>query len=491
MVERLKNLVNGEWTEAGGREDFVVENPATKEVLAMTPSGTKEDADRAVQAAKNAFKFWKKTPAADRIQPFFRLKTLMETHSEELSRIITTEHGKTLVESRGSVRRAIQMVETACGMPSLMMGNHFEDIAKGIDCSAVRRPLGVFAGIAPFNFPAMVPFWFWPFAVASGNTYVLKASERVPLTAIRIFDLIKEAGFPDGVVNLVQGGKEVAQALCVHPDVKGVSFVGSTPVAKQVYQAATGAGKRAQALGGAKNVMVALPDAMQGIMKQKSIDTAVESITGCAGERCLAGSVVLCVGDETYQSFQEGAVAAAKNIVVGPGLDAKTCMGPLISSQALDRVSGLIERAIQEGAKVLLDGREDCSSEGYFMKPTVLCDIEEHMEIAREEVFGPVILLAKVKDLDASIDWINRIPYANTTTLFTSSGGHARKFVTEVDPSMIGVNIGVPAPMSFFSFGGSKESFFGDIKAHGKSSVEFFTEESTTIYRWYSDGQIW
>ena len=492
MVDLLRNYYNGQWQSAHSSQTFSVINPANEELLAKTPLCGEKEVDEAVQSAQGAFSAWKKIPASDRTQYLFRLKTELEDHFEDLSRTITIEHGKTLNESRGSVRRAIQMVETACSIPTLMMGENFEDIAKGIDCSTVNRPMGVFACIAPFNFPAMVPFWFWPFAVACGNTFIIKASERVPLTAIKIFELIDKVGFPPGVVNLVHGGKEAVNALCVHPLVKGVSFVGSTPVAKHVYQTACHQGKRVQALGGAKNVMVAMPDAMEKTMGQKSIATAFESITGCAGERCLAGSLVLCIGKETYESFKNGCVTLAKNLVVGSGLDPKTSMGPLISMEAKERVSGLIDRAIKQGAKALYDGREGLEKlKGYFLKPTILSNIKADMEIAQEEIFGPVVLLAEVESLQNAIDWINALPLANTTTIFTNNGAHARKFASEVDPSMIGVNIGVPAPMSFFSFGGSKESFFGDIKAHGKASVRFYTDTYTTIYRWHHEGSIW
>lgn len=487
----IQNYIGGKWTPSSGHTFFDVLDPSNGNIIAKTPLGNASDVAHAVKAASDAFPRWRATPAVERVQYLFRLKTKMEESVEELSRLITTEHGKTLVESRGSVRRAIQMVETACGIPTLMMGENFEDIASGIDSSSVKRPLGVFAGIAPFNFPAMVPFWFWPFAVASGNTYILKPSERVPLTSIRIFELLADVGLPAGVVNLVQGGKDVVDALCSHPQIKGISFVGSTPVARHVYTLGTSHCKRVQAFGGSKNIMVAMPDSLDGPSCDRTISTAVESITGCAGERCLAGSLVLCVGDETYKKFQDKALAFTKNIKVGSGLDPKNTMGPLISQEAKDRILAMISRALDEGAKLTLDGRKVENKEGFFLKPTILSDITPEMEIAQMEVFGPVILLGKVDSLDEAIQWINSISYANTTTLFTNSGSSARYFCYHVDPSMIGINIGVPAPMSFFSFGGSKESFFGDTKAHGKACINFFTDTYTTIHRWYNEGEIW
>ena len=483
----IKNYIGGQWTASQGTNSFAVVNPATTEELAQCPMGTAADVDTAVAAAQAAFPAWRQTPVSDRVQYLFRLKQLLEEHAEELARCITTEHGKTLVEARGSVRRGIQMVETACGMPTLMMGDILEDIAAGIDSQAVRRPMGVFAGIAPFNFPAMVPMWFWPFAIAAGNTFVLKPSERVPLTQMKIFELLAKTGLPDGVINMVHGGKEVVDALCTHPEIQGVSFVGSTPVAKHVYTTAAAAGKRVQALGGAKNFMVVLPDAVM----DKAASTALESIIGCAGERCLAGSVVLSVGDETYDVIKDRICEEARSIRVGDGLSPDVDMGPVISQASKDRILGLIERALEEGAELLVDGRDTGDLPGYFLKPTVLGNITPEMEISREEVFGPVVLLAKADSLDHSIAWLNDSPYANTATLFTTNGAAARQFSYEAAPAMLGVNIGVPAPMAFFSFGGAKDSFFGDVKAHGRAGVEFFTQEVVTIQRWIKDSSIW
>lgn len=477
----IKNYINGEWVASSGKESVNIINPATGEVLDKCPLSTKNDVDLAVKAAKNAFKTWRETPPTNRVQYMFKLKTLLDENAEELARLVTQENGKTLVEARGSVGRAIQMVETACGIPTLMMGKVLEDIASGIDCHAVRRPMGIFAAITPFNFPAMVPFWFWPFAVAAGNTFVLKPSERVPLTQIKVFELIEKAGFPKGVINMVHGAKETVDSLCTHPDVVGISFVGSTPVAKHVYTTGTAAGKRVQALGGAKNFMVVLPDAVM----DQAVKTALDSIIGCAGERCLAGSVVLSVTDKTHDEVAEKITRYAKDTSVGNGLDKNTQMGPLISQAAKDRVSHLIQSAIDEGAKLLVDGRVGTDSmKGYFLKPTVLSGITKNMRIAKEEVFGPVVCLSKVDSLDEAIEWINSNDYANTSTLFTSSGAAARKFSYEVLPSMIGINIGVPAPMAFFSFGGAKDSFFGDVKVHGTACMEFFTDTKVTVERW-------
>ncbi len=484
----IKNFINGQWVATESMQSVDIPNPATGEILEKCPLGTEAEVAKAVAAAKEAFKTWRQVPPVDRTQYFFKLKALMEESFEELAVLVTKEHGKTLVEARGSVRRGIQMVETACGIPTLMMGEHFEDIAAGIDCKAVNRPMGVFAVIAPFNFPAMVPFWFWPFGVATGNTIVIKPSERVPLTQVKVFELIEKAGFPKGVINMVHGGKDVVNALCTHPDVKGVSFVGSTPVAKHVYVTGTAHGKRVQALGGAKNVMVVLPDAVM----DKAAATAFESIVGCAGERCLAGSVVLAVGKETSKTIAEMIIVRAKETTIGNGLDKNVQMGPLISQAAKDRVKGLIQSAIDEGATLLVDGREGVDQmPGYFLKPTVLSGIKKHMRIAKEEVFGPVVLLAECNTFDEAIEWVNDSPFGNTTTLFTTSGAAARKYSYEVDPSMIGINIGVPAPMAFFSFGGTKDSFFGDVKAHGKSCITFYTDTKVTVERWVSDANVW
>jgi malonate-semialdehyde dehydrogenase (acetylating) / methylmalonate-semialdehyde dehydrogenase len=481
----VKNSIGGEWVASTGTDAVDIINPATEEVLDRCPLGTAQDVDRAVQAAKLAFPAWRKTPAIDRVQGLFRLKTLLEQNFEELTLLCTKEHGKTLAEARGDVRRGIQMVETACGMPSLMMGESFEDVAVGIDCHAVKQPMGVFAAITPFNFPAMVPFWFWPFAVAAGNTFVLKPSERVPLSQVRIFELIEKAGFPKGVMNLVNGGKDVVNALCSHPDVKGISFVGSTPVAKHVYQLSTSHGKRVQALGGAKNFMVVLPDASL----DHSVKTCLESIVGCAGQRCLAGSVVIAVGG-VYDEVKEKMVRAASDINIGDGANPRSQMGPLISRASVERVKGLIQSAVDERAKLLLDGR-DYSGRGYFLKPTVIGDVTPTMRVAREEIFGPVVCLARAKTLEEAIHWINSSPYGNTASLFTSSGAAARQFGYEVAPAMLGLNIGVPAPMAFFSFGGAKDSFFGDVKAHGNASIHFYTDTKVTIQRWNKDSNIW
>ncbi|MGK5084677.1 CoA-acylating methylmalonate-semialdehyde dehydrogenase [Bdellovibrionota bacterium FG-1] len=484
----IRDYIDGKWVQSSGKTFVPVINPANGQELGSCPLGTAGDVDRAVKAAHVAFQEWKQVPVIERIQYLFKLKPLLEQNLEELAKIITLEHGKTLAESRASVRRAVQMVETATGMPSFQMGEFLENIARGIDCTTIKRPLGVFAGIAPFNFPIMVPFWFWPFAVASGNTFVLKPSERVPLTHQLIFDLIEKTGLPKGVMNLVHGGKEVVTALCTHPDVKGTCFVGSTPVAKYVYATSAAHGKRSQALGGAKNFMVVLPDAVM----DKAVSTALESVIGCAGERCLAGSVLVCVGDDTYAQVKERMVAVAADVSVGDGLDPRVQMGPVISQEAKDRIKGLIQSAIDEGAKLLLDGRKNVDQlPGYFLKPTVISDVTENMRVAKEEIFGPVILLAKAKTFDEAIAWINRSPFANTTTLFTSSGPATRKFCNEVDPSMIGINIGVPAPMSFFSFGGMKDSFLGDIKAHGAGAVDFFTDKKIITQRWMADSTVW
>ncbi len=490
----LKNYIDGQWRASHSKTLLPVVNPAYPErLLAHTPCSLPEEVDSAVMAAQRAFPLWRKVPAPERCQYLFRLKQQMEAAREELAGLITAEHGKTLAESRGSVLRAIQMLETACGIPTLMMGSHFADIARGIDCSTVNRPLGVFVGICPFNFPAMVPFWFWPFAIACGNTFVLKPSERVPLTAMRFFELLADIALPPGVMNLVHGGREVAEALSTHPQVKGISFVGSTPVAQHLYQLGSKHGKRVQALGGAKNLMVVLPDALQAASLKRTVATLVESITGCSGQRCLAGSLALCAGNpEHYGLLQREVVASAQTIVVGDGQDPRSTMGPMISAEARERVLGLLDRAIAAGARVLLDGRRTLADRpGYYLAPTVLADITGSMEIAQVEVFGPVILLGKVANLNEAIEWINTLPFANTTTLFTNSGAAARQFVDEVDPSMIGINIGVPAPLSFFSFGGSKQSFFGDIKAHGSDCIKFYTDPCTTIYRWHSDSSLW
>lgn len=481
----MKNYIAGQWTASTGTQTTEVINPATEEVLALCPLGTEEDVNQAVQAASQAFPAWRRTPAPDRVQYLFKLKTLLEENFEELVSLCTKEHGKTLAESRGDVRRGIQMVETACGIPTLMMGQSFEDIAAGIDCQAIRQPMGVFAAITPFNFPAMVPFWFWPFAVASGNTFILKPSERVPLTQLKIFELIEKSGLPKGVMNLVLGGKEVVNALCAHPDVKGISFVGSTPVAKHVYQLGSSHGKRVQALGGAKNFMVVLPDAQM----DTSVRTCLESIIGCAGQRCLAGSVILAVGD-AYSEIKERITQLASDMIVGDGAHPQTQMGPLISKASVERVKGLIQSAVDEGAKLLLDGR-NVSQKGFFLKPTVVDGVKPQMRIAKEEVFGPVVCIAQVKTLDEAISWINSSNFANTASLFTASGAAARQFSYEAAPAMLGLNIGVPAPMSFFSFGGAKDSFFGDVKAHGTASMMFFTDTKVTISRWNKNSNIW
>jgi len=412
-----------------------------------------------------------------------RLKALMEQHFEELARTVTTEHGKTLDEARGSVRRGIECVEVACGAPSLMQGFGLEDISAGVDCHVVRQPLGVVAAIAPFNFPAMVPMWFLPFAIAVGNTFILKPSEQVPLSQRMMVDLLQKCGLPPGVVNLVNGGRDVVNAICDHPGIRAVSFVGSTPVARHVYQRATHAGKRVQALGGAKNFVVVMPDADFA----RSIGIISESFYGCAGERCLAGSMLVPIG-EAHAEARGRMLESARALKVGDGAVAGVTMVPLSSANHRERVVGYIEKGVADGARLLVDGREtrvEDRPNGYFVGPTVFDEVSPRMAIGHEEIFGPVASICPVKTLDDAIALMKAHPNANATSIFTSSGKAAREFAKHATASMVGVNIGVAAPMAYFPFGGAKDSFFGDLKAHGRDGIEFYTDKKVTISRWF------
>ena len=477
---RLDNYIHGQWTPAEAEESLDVLNPATEEVLAEVPLCGDAEIDAAARAGQAAFEGWRRTPVVDRVQPLYELKQLMEKHAGELAATVTRENGKNLEEAMGSVRRGIQMVEVAIGSPSLMMGQALEDVARGVDCTSIRQPLGVFACIAPFNFPAMVPLWFFPFAVACGNSFIVKPSEQVPLSTKLIFELIQDCGFPPGVLNMVHGGREAVEAIVTHPMIKGVSFVGSSPVAEIVYRGAAQHGKRVQALGGAKNFIIVMPDAEMDY----TLDAITASAFGCCGERCLAASVVLTVGD-CHDEVRDGLLARMKKITVGDGSRPGIDMGPLISAPHKEKVLGLIQKGVDEGAKLILDGRDDdLPAKGFFVGPCLFDEVSPEMTIAREEVFGPVLSIARVKDLDEALAVAKRHPLANASSIFTTSGKAARTFQYEIDASMAGVNIGVAAPMAMFGFGGAKGSFFGDLKAHGREAYDFYTDRKVVISRW-------
>jgi malonate-semialdehyde dehydrogenase (acetylating)/methylmalonate-semialdehyde dehydrogenase len=479
----LQNFIGGRWSDSHATSFGEVRNPVTGDLLARVPNGGRADVDDAVAAAAKAFPAWRATPPVNRVRLLFTVRELFEQHFEELATIVTLEHGKTLDESRSSIRRAIDNVEVACAIPTTMQGRALEDIAVGIDCYTYRQPLGVFAAITPFNFPAMVPMWFLPHAIACGNTFIVKPSERVPLSQVRIFELLHEAGVPDGVVNLVHGAKDATDAILDHPGIAGVSFVGSSPVARHVYERGAKTGKRVQALGGAKNFVLVMPDADMA----RATQVSTESCFGCAGERCLANSVVLGVGP-AYDEISKRLVEAARKIRVGNGLEAGVTMGPLISETHREKVLSYIAKGVSEGATLALDGRgyqDPKHPSGYFLGPTVFTDVKPEMVIAKEEIFGPVLCVMKAETFEEAVAIVKRHELGNASSIFTSSGKAARDYRWEVEPSMLGVNIGVAAPMAFFPFGGAKGSFFGDLKAHGQDSIEFYTDKKVSITRWF------
>lgn len=473
----LQNWIDHRWEKASGSATQQVINPATDEVLAEVPLSKAEDVDKAVQCAQKALKGWRNTPVTERIQVMFKYKQLLEENFEQIARGITQECGKTLDESRGELRRGIENVEVACGAPILIQGYHNEDIAPGIDELMIRQPVGVCAIITPFNFPAMIPLWFLPYALVCGNTVVLKPSERVPQTLVTLLNLLNQAGLPPGVANLVHGAKEVVDAILEHPLVKAVSFVGSTQVARYIYSKASQHGKRVQAQGGAKNPIIVMPDADLEMTTKIVADSAF----GCAGQRCLASSLAITVG-EVKDAFLDSMRAAGENRKVGNGLEEGVQMGPLINKASRDRVRGLIDIGVQQGAEVLLDGRQDFAK-GSFLKPTVMT-MPMESELLTTEIFGPVLGVLHFDDMDKVIEWINQGKYGNQACLFTSSGAAARKFRHEAEVGNLGINIGVAAPMAFFPFSGWKDSFFGDLHAQGRHGIEFYTQTKVVVERW-------
>jgi malonate-semialdehyde dehydrogenase (acetylating)/methylmalonate-semialdehyde dehydrogenase len=482
QAEVLLNYVGGKWTPSQAGAKGPVRNPATAETIALVPMSPAEEVDAVVKAAMKAYPAWRETPVVDRIKPLFKLRDLLIANLDELARTITTEAGKTFAESRAEMQRGIENIEVACGAPSMLQGYNNEDIASGIDEHMFRQPLGVVAAITPFNFPGMIPLWFMPYAVASGNCFVLKPSEKVPLTSQLLFRLFEQAGFPAGVLGLVNGGKETVDAILDHPDVKAVSFVGSTPVAKYIYSRAAANGKRAQCQGGAKNPAVVLPDADM----EMSTRILADSAFGCAGQRCLATSAVITVG-EAREEFTERIAAAAASRKVGYGLLEGVDMGPVISAESRDRIKSLVEQGLKEGARPVVDGREkevDGFRDGYFVHPTVLDQVDPRSTIAATEVFGPVLALMHAKDLDEAIQIVNDRRFGNQASIFTSSGAAARHFRHHAIAGNIGVNLGVAAPMAFFPFSGWGDSFFGDLHAQAHHGFEFYTQTKVVVERW-------
>jgi len=485
VSEKLLNFVNGEWRASSAGRYLDVINPATAEVLAQVPLSPAAEVDEAARLAAAAFPAWRRTPAPARIQHLFRLKALMEEHFEDLSRSITLENGKTLDDARGEMRRAIENVETACGIPLMMLGDFSEDIARGIDEYMIRQPVGVAALICPFNFPGMIPFWYLPYAVACGNTVIVKPSERCPITLQKVFRLLEQAGFPPGVVNLVNGGADTVNALLDHPSIAAVTFVGSTPVARHIYSRASASGKRVQAQGGAKNPLIILPDADVELTTRIVADSAF----GNAGQRCLAASLAVTVAG-AEKTFVPALAEAASSRVVGFGLEPGVEMGPVISAQSKARIEGLIQRGVDEGAELTVDGRNAAVrgyEQGYFLRPTILSDIPVGGTIATTEIFGPVLGMMRVNTVDEAIALVNSGQYGNMACIFTSSGAAARKFRYEADAGNIGINVGVAAPMAFFPFSGWKNSFFGTLHAQGKHAVEFFTQTKVVVERWLGE----
>ena len=479
---RVPHYINGGWIDSKSTEWQEVINPASGEVLSQVPLANPAEVNAAVEAAAAAYAEWRRTPPEDRIQPLFKLKQLLEDHLDELSRIITQENGKTFAEAKGELRRAIENVEVACGIPMMMQGYNLEDVARGIDEIMIRQPLGVVAAITPFNFPGMIPFWFLPYAIATGNTFILKPSERVPLTMKRAFELIEQTGLPRGVVNLVNGGKAAVDTLIDHPKVRAISFVGSTPVAKYVYARSGEKGKRAQCQGGAKNHVIVLPDADMQTATQIISDSAF----GCAGQRCLAVSVAVTVG-EAQKTFRDSISEAASKLRVGNGLEDGVQMGPVITKQSKSRIESLIGAGEKEGARVVVDGRGakvPKGEAGNFVKPTILDNLPATSQLADTEIFGPVLSLVHASGMDEAIAFLERSAFGNQASLFTSSGSAARRFRYEAPAGNIGINIGVAAPMAYFPFSGWKDSFFGVMHGQGRDAVEFYTEKKVVIERW-------
>ena len=478
----IPNYIGGKWVPAETGDALDVRDPASGELLGRAPLSTREDVDHAVAAARAAFPAWRATPAVERARVLFRLKALLERDKEDLARSLTREHGKIVPEARGEIQRGIENVEHACGIPTLMMGETLEDIARGMDCETIRQPLGVFAVITPYNFPIMIPLWFWPYAVAAGNTVVLKPSEQDPLTHQRIVDLATEAGLPPGVLNVVHGARDAVTAILEHPDITGVSFVGASQTARFVYAKAAESGKRVQALGGAKNHMIVLPDADL----EATTEAVVSSIYGSTGQRCLAGSIVVGVGD-AYGPVRDRLLERARSLTLGHGLEDGVDMGPVISRPHRDRVVSYIGGGAKDGATLALDGRDarvERYPEGHWIGPTVMEDVTPDMPAGREEIFGPVAGLARARSLDDALELVHKNQYGNAISLFTTSGRAAREFRYRAGISMIGINVGVVAPMAFFPFGGSRGSFYGDLKAQGRDAIEFYTDKRVVISRW-------
>jgi len=478
----ILNYIDGEWVKPEGREYVDVINPATGELLARTPLCGREEVESAAQAASAAFLDWRRVPAQERIQPLFRLRDLLKANHDEIARTIVRECGKTFDEARAEMVRSIENVEVACGIPMMAKGEISEDIAPGIDEMMLRQPVGVCATIAPFNFPGMIPFWYLPYALAAGNTYIIKPSERVPLTMQLLFRLVEQAGFPKGVVNLVNGSKEAVDAILEHPAVRAITFVGSTNVAKYVYSRAAANGKRVQAQGGAKNPVIIMPDADMNMATTIVADSAF----GCAGQRCLAVSLAVTVAEARNQ-FVEMICDAASTRRVGYGLDEGVQMGPVINQVSRGRIEKLIGIGAGEGAGVPVDGRGTVIAGyegGSFVRPTVLLDVQPGSEMWKTEIFGPVLSLMHVNTIEDAIRLANSHAYGNQASLFTSSGAAARKFRNEVEAGNVGINIGVAAPMAFYPFSGWKDSFFGDMHGQGSDAIEFFTQKKVVVERW-------
>ncbi len=482
MSRKLKNYINGEWVESAAADYIPVHNPATCDLLAQCPDSTVADVDAAVKAAQAAFEEWRRTPMLSRAQYMHHFKVLLEDRFEDIAKIVVEENGKTIDEARGEVRRGIESVDYATGVPFLMRNDGVEDISSGIDETTIRQPAGVFVGITPFNFPMMVPLWFLPTAITCGNTYILKPSPQTPLSSELMYELLEEIDLPEGVVNLIQGGVPSSTALLEHPGVTGISFVGSSPVAKIIYETGTKNGKRVQAQGGAKNYIAVMPDANM----EASVKNILGAAYGCAGQRCLAAAVVVGVGD-AYDRVRDELVAQTSRLSVGYGLNETTHMGTVVSAAAKERIEAMIAQSEREGAKITLDGRDLTVSgyeEGSFVGPTIIEGVTPEMEIAKEEVFGPVLAMMKAESFEEAVEIINASKFGNAASIFTSNGKHAREFKYNVNAGNIGVNIGVAAPSASFPFGGQKDSFFGDLHGQGSDSIEFFTERKIVIERW-------